>query len=249
MNGRPHNLGPKTRWHGGAPWQGGVRNGAARKRSRCTTKKSAALVEVHRTQETFLTTEGAKVTGLWQITISFRPGPKWRDQRALSDRPMCFHGSFASQMGCSTARDTPGQSLLSPSSTSPTGYSPLNPLISSRVFGSTAIDSVGGTAGQTDEQSELCYLALNPVYESSFFLCPKRDTSTSTTITRRWRPISLEGKRRGRMDTDTKRPWTTKHPIDLTNTAKRTAGRSYERSLESLQTKVERVSFVPSPTR
>ena len=86
---------------------------------------------------------------------------------------MCFHGSFASQMGCSTARDTPGQSLLSPSSTSPTGYIPLNPLISSRVFGSTAIDSVGGTTRQTDEQSELCYLALNPVYESSFFLCPK----------------------------------------------------------------------------
>ena len=162
---------------------------------------------------------------------------------------MCFHGSFASQMGCSTARDTPGQSLLSPSSTSPTGCSPLNPLISSRVFGSTAIDSVGGTAGQTDEQSELCYLALNPVYESSFFLCPKRDTSTSTTITRRWLPISLEGKRRGRMDTDTKRPRTTKHPIDLTNTAKRRDALSYERSLESLQTKVERVSFVPSPTR
>ena len=41
-------------------------------------------------------------------------------------------------------------SFLSPlSSTSPTGYSPLNPLISSRVFGSTAIDSVGGTTRQT----------------------------------------------------------------------------------------------------
>ena len=210
-------------------------------------KKSAALVEVHRTQETFLTADGRKagrksngaVANYDFVSAQFRMEG---DQRALSDRPMCFHGSFASQMGCSTARDTPGQSLLSPSSTSPTGCSPLNPLISSRVFGSTAIDSVGGTTRQTDEQSELCYLALNPVYESSFFLCPKRDTSTSTTITRRWLPISLEGKRRDGHGHQTSTDNKTSHRPDQ-------HGQKKGRSLVQTLAKDESVGTVPSPIR
>ena len=55
-----------------------------------------------------------------------------------------------------------------------------------------------------DEHSELCYLTLNPVYESSFFLCPKRDATTSTTIARRWLPISIEEEETD-ADADTKR--------------------------------------------
>ena len=138
-------------------------------------------------------------------------------------------------MGCSTARDTPGQSLrLLPLPLVVHVAHRLQPLEPFDLISSVRLngDRFGRRDDETDEQSELCYLALNPVYESSFFLCPKRDTSTSTTITRRWRPISLEGKRRGRMDTDTKRPWTTKHPIDLTNTAKRRDARSYKPSLK-----------------
>ena len=51
------------------------------------------------------------------------------------------------------------------------------------------------TTTTTKKQSELCYLTLNPVYESSFFFCPKRD---STTIARRWLPISRRRTRRRR---------------------------------------------------
>ena len=141
-------------------------------------KKVGCTVEVHCTPETFLTDRGDGVKRNGVVgKLRFRFGPALMNQRALSARAMCFHGSFASQMGCSTAVVvTLGHSVSIPSSlsVSPTGfsygYSPLNPLISSRVLSSTAIDSVG----RRDRRAERIVLFnTKPGLRVQFLLLPK----------------------------------------------------------------------------
>ena len=133
---------------------------------------------MHCTPETFLTDRGDGVKRNGVVgKLRFRFGPALMNQRALSARAMCFHGSFASQMGCSTAVVvTLGHSVSIPSSlsVSPTGfsygYSPLNPLISSRVLSSTAIDSVG----RRDRRAERIVLfSTKPGLRVQFLPLPK----------------------------------------------------------------------------
>ena len=124
--------------------------------------------------------DGVKVTGCGQITISLRPGrrrrPRVNTTRDLSLICQCV----------STARSLHKWDVLLPASLSarhsvpvpssltmsPTGYGPLNPLISSRVFSPTTIDSVGRRDG-TRRAERIVLFSTKPGLRVQFLPLPK----------------------------------------------------------------------------
>ena len=144
---------------------------------------------------------------------------------------MCFHGSFASQMGCSTARDTPGQSLrLLPLPLVVHVAHRLQPLEPFDLISSVRLngDRFGRRDDETDRRAERIVLfSTKPGLRVQFLPLPKAGHVDVDDNHPQVAADIFRGEKEG-MDTDTKRPRTTKHPIDLTNTAKRRNARSYK---------------------